>query len=113
MERPKRLKESDVQKTILDYLALKGIFHYRSNTGVVKNKSGHLYLFGAVGSPDIVCIYRGRYIGIECKGPKGVQSEAQEKFQTMVERHGGVYILAYALEDVVERFPWNQRKDIA
>ena len=96
--------EKDIQRTILEYLALKGIFHYRQNTGAFKDTQGHLYRFGATGSPDIVCVHRGRYVGIEVKGEKGKQSPAQEQFQENLERAGGMYILARSLDDVIGTF---------
>lgn len=74
------MKESDVQRQILDYLKLKGIFH-----------------------PDIICVINGQYVGIEVKAAKGKQSEHQKDFQQTLEAAGGKYILAYSLEDVLER----------
>lgn len=96
--------EKDTQRTILEYLALKGIFHYRQNTGAFKDAQGHMYRFGATGSPDIVCVYRGRYVGIEVKGEKGKQSPGQEQFQANLEAAGGLYIVARSLDDVIGFF---------
>lgn len=42
----------------------------------------------------------GRFLAIECKKPGQVQDEDQVKWQAMVERHGGLYILAYSVADV-------------
>lgn len=39
---------------------------------------------------------------IECKAPKGKQSELQKSFQAQVESHGHRYVLAKTLEDVKE-----------
>ena len=97
------MKESDLQRTILAYLALKRIFHYRNNSGAFKDATGHLYRFGAVGSPDIVCVKGGKYIGIEVKGPKGRQSTGQVAFQEALQKAGGEYILAHELEDVTSK----------
>jgi RNA-directed DNA polymerase len=41
----------------------------------------HFYRFGAFGSPDIICVIKGQYVGIEVKAPKGKQSEHQKAFQ--------------------------------
>jgi hypothetical protein len=95
------MKESYVQRQILDYLALKGIFHYRNNSGAFKRDDGHFYRFGALGSPDIICVIKGQYVGIEVKAPKGKQSEHQKEFQKNLESAGGKYILAYSLDDVM------------
>ena len=98
------MKESELQKSILQYLALKRIFHYRNNSGAFvgeyKGKSRFVQ-FGAVGSPDIVCVIRGRYVGIEVKAPMGKQSQSQVNFRENLEAAGGRYILAKSLDDVV------------
>jgi len=57
-------KESYVQRQILEYLALKRIFHYRNNSSAFKRDDGHFYRFGAKSSPDIICIVDGRYVGM-------------------------------------------------
>lgn len=95
------MKETEVQKSIIDYLNWKHIFNYRNNSGAFKNNAGHFYRFGAKGSPDIVAVYKGIYIGIECKVPKGKQSDSQKEFQRELELAGGVYILAYSIDDVM------------
>jgi hypothetical protein len=58
------MKESETQKAILEWLAWRKIFHCRNNSG-------------AIGSPDIVCVINGQYVGIEVKAPKGKQNESQ------------------------------------
>ena len=85
----------------LDYLALRGIFHYRNNSGGFKDANQHFYQFGAVGSPDIVAVINGRYVAIEVKGTNGRQSDHQKEFQRKLELAGGTYILAFSLTDVV------------
>ena len=103
-------KEKDVQKAILDYLTLKGIFHYRNNSGAMMSDAGHFVRFGAVGSPDIVVVDDGNYIGVEVKGTGGKQSENQIAFQKELESAGGVYILAHSLDEFIKRFnSWVSR----
>jgi predicted LPLAT superfamily acyltransferase len=95
------MKESDTQRQILHYLALKRIFHYRNNSGAFVDSQRHFYRFGAVGSPDMVYVVNGQYVGIEVKAPKGKQSEHQKEFQKQLEVAGGRYILAHSLDDVI------------
>lgn len=95
------MRESAIQAQILQYLSLKGIFHYRNNSGGFKDANNHFYRFGALGSPDIICVVEGRFVGIEVKAPGGRQSEHQISFQKRLEAAGGKYILAYSLEDVI------------
>jgi hypothetical protein len=90
--RPK-LKEKDTQRAILDCLAAKRIFHYRNNSGGFKDSQNHFYRFGALGSPDIIAVIGGKYIGIEVKGSDGKQSEYQQRFELELVRAGGMYIL--------------------
>jgi hypothetical protein len=95
------MKEDPIQQAILQYLALKRIFHYRNNSGACKRDDGHFYRFGASGSPDIICVVDGQFIGIEVKAPKAKQSGHQKEFQERLEAAGGRYLLAYSLDDVM------------
>lgn len=96
--------EKATQKAILQYLEYKKIFFYRNNSGamVIPTKTGSRFLrFGATGSPDIVCVIGGQYVGIEVKDIKGKLSEGQKDFKERLEKAGGKYILARSLEDVL------------
>jgi len=99
------ISEHDLQKLILDYLALHRVFHYRQNTGAFaaeyKGKK-RFVRFGVKGLPDIICVVQGRYIGIELKREKLEQSKAQVEFQVGLEHAKGKYILARTLEDVIQ-----------
>ena len=96
------MKESDVQRAILDHLALKRIFHYRNNSGGFRDAANHFYRFGAIGSPDIVCVVKGQYVGFKVKAPGGRQSEHQKEFQWGLEEAGGRYISSrIRLDDVI------------
>lgn len=56
--------------------------------------------YGIPGMADLSGIIRGRRLEIEVKGQKGKQAEEQINWQTQIERFGGIYILAYSIEDV-------------
>lgn len=43
------------------------------------------------GAADYVGLYRGRYLEVELKTPRGRQSPEQIEHQALVERAGGVY----------------------
>lgn len=94
------MKESDIQRTIIDYLNVKKIFHFRNNSGALPTLHGGFIRFGAVGSPDIIAVVKGTFVGIEVKNKTGKQSPAQKDFQERLEAAGGRYILAKQLEDV-------------
>ena len=109
-------READLQRTILDYLELKHIFHYRSNTGAIKftrpDGKGQFVKFGVRGQADIVCCIKGQFVAIECKAEDGEQTLVQKEWQAGLERAGGFYILARKLEDVTEvlEAPSNSRR---
>jgi|SRR5580692_5885864 hypothetical protein len=99
------MKESEIQKAILEWLAWKHVFHYRNNSGAfvfpeTATSKRRFFKAGAVGAPDIVCVVNGQYVGIEVKAPRGRQSENQKEFQEKLEAAGGKYILAYSMDDV-------------
>lgn len=94
------MKESEVLTAVLEYLAVKRIFHWRNNTGAFPTVSGGFVRFGQKGSPDIIAVVRGRFIGIECKSSKGKLSESQEEWKDGLEQAGGKYVVARSLDDV-------------
>lgn len=49
--------------------------------------------YGSSGVPDIVCCYKGRFIGIETKAGKGKPTALQEKNLMEIAEKGGVAIL--------------------
>lgn len=91
---------TELVKACDEYLTLKRVFHYRNNTGAVRTASGGFMRFGAVGSPDIIAVVNGKYVGVECKMGTGRQSEGQKEFQRALEAAGGRYILARSLDDL-------------
>jgi len=95
-------RESRVVASVLAYLAhLPGCFAWRNNSGVARI-GGRVVRFGGVGSADILCCYRGRFIGVECKAAGGRQSPLQARWQKKLEAAGGLYFLARSVEDVSE-----------
>ncbi len=105
MEGDVLVKEGDIVKAILD--AYEGHPRYtlwRNNTGVGRIHGSHVR-FGKVGSADITGIMDGgRRVEIECKKVGGKTSkeriENQQKFADMIRKHGGLYVVAFSLDDV-------------
>jgi len=99
-----KIRERDIQKSILDWLSLRRIFHWRASVGAMKIR-GHFYHFGQAGQPDIMAVLKstGQFCGIEVKAGGKEQSRKQREFQAEVERAGGLYIVAHSLEDVTSR----------
>lgn len=85
--------EKFTQAAILEYLSLRGIFHYRQNSGAFKTQTGGFYRFGEKGAPDVIAVINGKYIGIEVKDVKGVLNDNQKDFRDRLEKAGGVYLV--------------------
>ena|SRR3990167_8006745 len=98
--------EKDIQMQICDYLAIKRYFFWRSNTTPVFDATKKVFRampkYAIKGVPDIIVIGDGgRFIGIEVKRPKGIQSDAQVAFQRACENKGGQYHLVHSLQEVI------------
>lgn len=74
---------------------------WRNNTGAL-GTADRFVKFGLEGSADFLGILgpSGRFIAIECKSSSGRQTEQQRAFQAMVERFGGLYILARSIDQI-------------
>ena len=99
--------EGAVVRAVTDYLDIKQILWIRNNTGAArperKDGTKGFIRFGSVGSSDIVaCLPGGRFCAIECKAGRGKLSPAQVEFQRKTIREGGLHIVAYRVEDVIE-----------
>ena len=49
--------------------------------------------FGRSGVPDIICCYKGRFIGIECKAGKGATTALQERELRNIDTAGGIAVV--------------------
>lgn len=80
---------------------------WRSNCGAARTRTGRVVRFGVKGQADISGILAptGKRIEIEAKSATGRQSEQQRRFQAMIEKHGGIYILARSVDDVLRELP--------
>lgn len=83
-----------------------GVWHYKHHGG----------LGGAKGVSDIIGIYKGRFLAIELKAPRGYLSDDQKAFLAAVEAQGGIAFMAKSVEDVIrglgveDRFPFMRLK---
>lgn len=99
------MKESDIQKGILDYLKLKKhlVFKHR-NVGIFKQNTGKYIPLaaGEKGISDILgCTPQGKFLAIEVKQPKGRPTPDQLAFIERVNTLGGIGFIAYSLDDVI------------
>jgi hypothetical protein len=107
------VKESQIQRAILDYLAAERIPAWRMNTGAMSgsHKGKKWFVrFGEKGMADILCWLwsgfsgEGYVLWIEVKTATGKQSEDQKAFQKDVEENGMRYLLARSSDDVISWF---------
>jgi len=86
----KKVSEHDIQNAVIDFLKWrKDIYWFRNNSfsGQIKRPNGST---GYVkndkkGSPDIICGYKGQWIGLEIKTDIGRQSPEQKKAEKEIE----------------------------
>ena len=95
--------EAEIQAEILIQLGFryaKRLRAWRNNSGAVKI-GDRFVKFGLSGQGDISGImFDGKRLEIEVKRQNGRQSKEQKRFQAMIEKFNGIYILARSFEDV-------------
>lgn len=104
----KRLQKSKENPEVIatcHYLRVLGQFFWvQPNQGyyhpVKKRYVRHRNPYTKNGIPDIIWIYKGHFIGLEMKRPKGgVQSQAQLEFEKEVVQAGGTYKVAKGYDE--------------
>jgi len=53
------------------------------------------YGYGRSGVPDVICCYRGHFIGIECKAGSNVPTAIQERELRSIEVAGGTALVIH------------------
>ena len=101
------MKESDLQKAIVEYLDLMGVFYFAVNNEMAgggkqaKIRMAHFKAMGLrAGASDLVLVLRGKVVFVEVKTEKGRQSESQKRFQMVVEELGHRYEIVRSVYDV-------------
>ena len=84
--------ERDIVTAIRKYLASLGsdVFFWKEHGSV----------YGTNGVPDIICCYKGRFLGLECKLPGGRLTELQKRAIEQINRAGGFACRLESVEDV-------------
>lgn len=84
--------ERDLVAAIKRYLASLGsdVFYFKEHGGP----------YGTAGVPDIICCYKGRFLGLEAKLPGGKLSELQRRAISKILRAGGLAGRVESAEDV-------------
>ena len=84
--------ERDVVAAIRKYLASLGsdVFFWKEHGGP----------YGTSGVPDIICCYKGRFLGLEVKLPTGALTELQKRAIEKINRSGGIASRVESVADV-------------
>ena len=84
--------ERDVVAEIKKYLSSLGgdVFFWKEHGGP----------YGTSGVPDIICCYKGRFLGLEVKLPSSKLTELQKRAIEKINRAGGIACRVESVEDV-------------
>lgn len=96
--------ENAVVKVCRETVAAYGGVVVRVQAGVIPigEGSARRFMRGATpGAADLIGVYRGVGLAVECKAGKGKQSPLQAEWQLGWEQAGGVYVLAHGVDDVI------------
>lgn len=89
--KPPGNSEAEIQRAIKQLLQIRGWFVVKIHQSMGSHK----------GIADLYAIKDGRAIWIEVKTKIGKQSEHQEEFERDIVGHGGRYLVARSIEDVM------------
>ena len=86
--------EKDIVLAIKRYLHTLGdtVFYWKEHGGP----------FGTNGVPDIICCYKGRFLGMECKLPCGVLTELQKRAIDKINKAGGIARRVESVADAMD-----------
>lgn len=82
--------EGKIQKQIIAFLKRKKVYHFRFQAQSNLN-----------GLPDIICLYKGFFLGLELKREKGGKaSTLQERKIKTINENGGIGVIIRSVEEV-------------
>ena len=95
--------ERDIVAAIKKYLASLGsdVFFWKEHGGP----------YGTSGIPDIICCYKGRFIGMECKLPGGRLTELQKRAISKINAAGGIARRVESVEDAKKIIKFIDEKE--
>ena len=86
--------ERDIVADIKKYIKSLGgdIFFWKEHGGP----------YGTSGVPDIICCYKGRFLGMECKLPGGRLTELQKRTIDKINKAGGIARRVESVADAMD-----------
>ncbi|WP_407925438.1 VRR-NUC domain-containing protein [Geothermobacter ehrlichii] len=107
--RQNRRIENSIQKSILDWFAIRGVRCERLNSGALKAEERFIR-FGFPGCPDLMVLDPVVRVGfIEVKAPGGRLSKDQRDFREHCRRSGIPHLVARSLEDVIDWWAGHEK----
>ena len=104
-----KIKETQIQKAIMEFLRFQKIQCWRIKTvGIPNGEGAFRYNNEMRGMADICLIFKGLSVWFEVKTATGKQTPHQKEFQRQVESAGGFYFLVRSVDDAVSAI--NQLK---
>ena len=88
------MNEAKIQKAILDYLKSLGVWCWAFKASICNER----------GVPDIICCYRGRFVGLEVKTARGKPSAIQRAQIRRIRSALGKAKVVRSVKDVREVF---------
>ena len=91
-----------------------GCVAYRVNNVGVWDQAKGIHRKGNTekGLPDVIMIYRGRFIAIEVKAGRDKLSDDQKKRQFEIERAGGIYFECRSTDDFIQFLEALKKPDL-
>jgi hypothetical protein len=102
-----KISETDIQRSIMDFLHARGIFCWRNNSTGIYDPVRKIYRkntgkYSINGVSDILGILPGgKFLAIEVKSASGKLSDDQKFFINQIKLKGGVAFTARSIEDVI------------
>jgi len=95
------MPEAIVLQECITWLKKHRVGAKRMNVGAGDIGGGNYRQYGIKGAADILCLYEGQYIEVECKrGKGGVLSANQQKHRDWVHQFGGVYLVVHSVAEL-------------
>jgi len=98
-----KVLEKDIKKAIVEFL------EYHPQCEVFPTLTGGMYnpktgayrpTMTKAGTPDLLCCFKGKFLAIEIKRPKGKLTTPQQQALQKIENAGGLALVARSIEDV-------------
>lgn len=104
------MRESEIQQLVRLEASRLGAVVWRNNQGAYKDAKGFFVRYGVCnpGGSDLVGIFKGKFLAIECKAPGKNPTPEQQLFIDMVNKLGGIAGVVRSADDLRKLLDSNQ-----